>query len=318
MFNSGRTSLWRKPTSTTRASRTGLSIVCFQFLQLALMLIARKGHGRPFSQLEAVTLGFAICDSVDYLLFMYKQQRVERGLALDTPGTKYDINFAHKTYDRFWDVLKNDTVNDHSTTVPQSRHDSPALPTNMVTPPQRITNDNVARSSNGFAHPGLLLLAVASALFGPLHAIAWDFEFPSAFEKTMWRVVMVTAAASPFLGLPAVLLAQWTRSCGNGHGFINYRWLRPFEVEASSELYTRDFVTRFLWSGFRDTFVDALTFMADFMRLMREASGAAVQDPESVTSLVPYADIFRSDDATDLVEDLLSFLNNDLASGFVD
>lgn len=133
MFNSGRTSLWRKPTSTTRASRTGLSIVCFQFLQLALMLIARKGHGRPFSQLEAVTLGFAICDSVDYLLFMYKQQRVERGLALDTPGTKYDINFAHKTYDRFWDVLKNDTVNDHSTTVPQSRHDSPALPTNMVT-----------------------------------------------------------------------------------------------------------------------------------------------------------------------------------------
>lgn len=77
-------------------------------MQLALSLILGKSRGIPFSQLEAVTLGFAICAQIIYILYMDKSQRVDYGLKLDMTSRKYDFARTEKTYDSFWGILQNE------------------------------------------------------------------------------------------------------------------------------------------------------------------------------------------------------------------
>ncbi|UKZ79430.1 hypothetical protein TrVFT333_007183 [Trichoderma virens FT-333] len=41
------------------------------------------------------------------------------------------------------------------------------------------------------------IVAIGAAVFGGLHAIAWNFAFPSAVELTLWRFASVYTAAAP-------------------------------------------------------------------------------------------------------------------------
>jgi hypothetical protein len=51
-------------------------VAALQFLQLALSLIVRTNQGLAFSQLETITLGFAVCGMVTYCIYLYKPQNV--------------------------------------------------------------------------------------------------------------------------------------------------------------------------------------------------------------------------------------------------
>ncbi|KIJ08386.1 hypothetical protein PAXINDRAFT_23589, partial [Paxillus involutus ATCC 200175] len=44
---------------------------------------------------------------------------------------------------------------------------------------------------------GLSALLIVWVIFGALHLIAWDFQFPSQAEKIIWRVASLTLVASP-------------------------------------------------------------------------------------------------------------------------
>ncbi len=126
----------------------------------------------PFSQLETVTLGFAICALVIYILYMDKPQRIDYRLKLDLTGRKYDFAHTEKTYNSFWDILQNETsveafvkaLQGEDNSSPQSKEGNQhAAKTNM--PPnngavqehvlKRIPNDNVPVSSSRLAHPGV-------------------------------------------------------------------------------------------------------------------------------------------------------------------
>ena len=94
----------------------------------------------------------------------------------------------------------------------------------------RIPNDNTPLVRNSLAHPGVLLLALVSGLFGALHAITWNFDFPTATEKIFWQTATVIAAVSPSIGLITVPLAQLTVSYGDPQVFManGSRLLREF------------------------------------------------------------------------------------------
>ncbi|KAF8836767.1 hypothetical protein BDN67DRAFT_957565 [Paxillus ammoniavirescens] len=50
----------------------------------------------------------------------------------------------------------------------------------------------------------LVVLLIVWAIFGGLHLIAWDFQFPSQVEKIMWRVASLALIVAPciyFLGM---------------------------------------------------------------------------------------------------------------------
>ncbi|KAK7949239.1 uncharacterized protein PG986_010125 [Apiospora aurea] len=193
-------------------------VATLQFLQLALSLIVRTSQGIAFSQLETITVGFSVCGAIVYLLSFYKPQGVQACFVSCLPrvspgfgntGAQQRVQYQ-KTYDSFWDVLRNKRRSDE---------DDSATTTMAV---DRIPNDNIPISQNQWAHPGIFLLALTSALFGAMHAIAWNFEFPSAREKTLWHVATIVSAAGPVAGLLLIPVAQLTVSSGDPHVFLGH------------------------------------------------------------------------------------------------
>ncbi|KAK6860490.1 hypothetical protein PG995_004126 [Apiospora arundinis] len=184
-------------------------IAALQFLHLVSSLIVRTAQNMAFSQLETLTVGFAVCGFFTYLLYWYKPQSVETYVTINR-------GFApvrnEKTFDSFWDVLINNKMMVHTT------------------PAARIPNDNVFISENQWGHPGIFLLALASALFGAIHAIAWDFEFPSVQEKMLWHVATIISVASPVVGLLLIPVTQWTFPSAHANAFIGncLRLLREY------------------------------------------------------------------------------------------
>ncbi|KAI0546990.1 hypothetical protein F4679DRAFT_377088 [Xylaria curta] len=179
-------------------------VASLQFLQLAISLIARTNQHLAFSQLETITLAFAVCGIFIYILYLHKPQKVETFI-LYNPQREEPIQFS-KTYDSLWAVLTNEYGN---TDVEMAAENT-----------DRIPNDNIPISGSSTAHPILFLLAFASGLFGAFHAIAWHFEFPSTVEMIIWRVAALVATISPFVGLIIIPFAQLTRAAG---------YPRPFE-----------------------------------------------------------------------------------------
>ena len=205
------------------------SIAALQFSQLILSLIVRKAQGLDFSQLETITLGFVVCGALIYLIYLYKPQNVETSLEVKRGGTDGAPIQYEKTYDSFWDILTNkrtDTAN--------------------INKVDRIPNDNIPIVRNSSAHPGVLLLAVASGLFGALHAIAWNFDFPTAIERIFWHTATVIAAVSPLVGLITIPFAQLTVSSGDPRVFManclrllrEFSW-QPFDRDIAEAAYQK-------------------------------------------------------------------------------
>jgi len=226
-------------------------VAVLQFLQLALSLIVRTNQGLAFSQLETITLGFAVCGAVIYLIYLYKPQKVETPTRIiwrsepvqgDSPQQKYTQSESarevplrplhfEKTYDSFWDVL----INEQRSYANMARAKTGEQV--LEKPPERIPNDNIPISDNGVAHPGVFLLAFSSGLFGAMHAIAWHFEFPSTVEKILWQTATVVAATSPVVGLVAIPFAQLIGSAGDSQLFMRncLRLMREFSWHVSDK-----------------------------------------------------------------------------------
>ena len=188
-------------------------IAALQFSQLILSLMVRRAQGLDFSQLETIILGFVVCGALIYLIYLYKPQNVETPFEVKSGGTDGAPIQYERTSESFWDILTN------------KRTDTASI--NTV---DRIPNDNIPIVRNSAAHPGILLLAVASGLFGALHAVAWNFAFPTAIERIFWHTATVIAAVSPLVGLITIPLAQLTVSSGDPRVFmVNcLRLLREF------------------------------------------------------------------------------------------
>lgn len=228
-------------------------IAILQFLQLILSLIVRKIQGFKSSQLEIMTLGFVVCGFLIYTIYLYKPQNVETSDEVkklsdkaektsdEAEGTPDEAESTsdeaengatgeapiqfERTYDSFWDILTNErTVKDKTSITGKTVVD-------------RIPNDNIPIVQNSLVHPGVLVLALASGLFGGLHCIAWNFYFPTSIEMIFWRTAAVTAALSPVVGLITVPLAQLTVSSGDPQEFMVdcLRLLREFSWQANDK-----------------------------------------------------------------------------------
>lgn len=206
-------------------------VAALQFLQLALSLAIRTNQGLAFSQLETITLGFAVCGAFIYLVYFYKPQNVETGIGLtrrsESPqsepapgGPSGDLHFE-KTFD--------------SLLINKRSHSNSAYAMASDEVPERIPNDNIPISQSTVAHPSVFLLAFASGLFGAMHAIAWHFEFPSTVERILWQTATIVAAGSPVFGLVTIPLAQLTISAGDSQLFMRncLRLMREYSWHVS-------------------------------------------------------------------------------------
>ncbi|KAJ5964803.1 uncharacterized protein N7479_004679 [Penicillium vulpinum] len=202
------------------------AIAIVQICWLILSLITRKIRGLAFSQFETLTLGLAVCGVAIYITYWYKPQGVGVPIKVAKQEGSVVPQFL-RTYDSFWDVLSNSREKKSSGQVSRIRND----------------NNSVAKSNKW--HMTIIVLAVLSAVFGCIHIIAWNFEFPSDVEKLLWRIATIMSIVVPGLGLTTILLAQFTARDGDPREFLmnclepprEFSWFYD-DIDATSKAMT--------------------------------------------------------------------------------
>jgi hypothetical protein len=168
-----------------------------QILSLVLSLIARQARHFAISQLEILTLAFAVCGVLTYAFYWYKPQGV--GTPVEVTVEEPEKLLDRPTFDRLWDVLVD---------VPWAHGQRP----------KRIPNDNIPLQTTAVA---VSLLAVLSTMFGSLHILAWNFEFPTAVEKVLWRTSALLSTFLPPLALVTIPLSQRVVAWGDPDDFVH-------------------------------------------------------------------------------------------------
>ncbi|KAI1749184.1 hypothetical protein F4782DRAFT_514257 [Xylaria castorea] len=179
------------------------TIAVLQITQLLISLIIRGAQHLAFSQLETLTLAFAICGVLTYVCSWYKPQNVKRPIQvfLRRPEEGLPPKIRQRTFDSLWQVLSNSKLTDETQ------------------PLERVPNDNVPITKQYETNYALYVLTALTAAFGSIHAIAWNFEFPTFTEKILWRVATLISTAIPPLALLAIPLAQVLESWGSTENF---------------------------------------------------------------------------------------------------
>ncbi|KAK3983878.1 hypothetical protein QBC44DRAFT_390445 [Cladorrhinum sp. PSN332] len=125
----------------------------------------------------------------------YSADRSERHLT--------EMELSRKAFDSFWTVITN-RLNPETKLL------------------ERVPNDNIPINSSlvGETHSLTYILAFTSAAFGSLHAIAWNFQFPTPVEAMLWRVGTILSVVVPPLGLLAIPISQITVQDGDPREFL--------------------------------------------------------------------------------------------------
>ncbi len=178
-------------------------VASFQISYLVLSIGVRRYRHLPFTQLEVLTLGFAVCGIVTYSVYWFKPQNVK--VAIDvTPkrGATEKPAFFQPGQESFWRILKN--------------HKS----YNKVDQVERIRNDNIAQESSEATHAMLPVLLVLSVVFNSIHLLGWNATFPTQAESILWKTFMLYSIIVPGIGLAIILLSQLTLPAGDPAVFV--------------------------------------------------------------------------------------------------
>jgi hypothetical protein len=175
------------------------SLTLLQISWMFIQLGVRLGRNLPTSQLEIFTLSFAICSSITYIMLINKPRDVRTSCiikAVRRPSAEDLIDVANAGPLGYG-------------------------PKYSVWVPNNATHRDVLKKVPGYVMSMACLFALV--LFGAVHCVAWNFEFPTALEKLFWRLSsVVTAVAMPF----AYLIDQ----------ILDPIWLKVFKVESQPRI----------------------------------------------------------------------------------
>jgi hypothetical protein len=182
------------------------AVASSQILYLVISVIVRAVRHLAFTQLELVTLAFAVCGVLTYIFRWYKPQGVETATKIWLSTKAEEVQgLREKQFDRLWNMLRT--------------HERDVRPETL----SRIPNDYLPRGRPQRIHPLLYLLTVITVSFGGIHLIAWNFEFPTLAEKFAWRSVALASVCLPPIALLVIPVSQLVhvRLVGNDtRGFI--------------------------------------------------------------------------------------------------
>jgi hypothetical protein len=157
------------------------TLAIIQVLWLAIQLTLRKTEDLPATQLEIMTLAFAACSSVTYLLNWYKPQSVATRI--------YKV--ADK-YPEAQDVAKLGCL---GPTVIWFRRGIGSLGNDAVHYPDLKES----------LRPFIMASLMVAVLFGSVHLLAWNFQFPTTGEQLGWRIASILLIVIP---TPVLILSM--------------------------------------------------------------------------------------------------------------
>ncbi|KAK7184873.1 hypothetical protein PSPO01_09184 [Paraphaeosphaeria sporulosa] len=140
-----------------------------EIMLMLAQLISRRLKDRPVSQLGVMTLSFAACAVIIYLPVLPSPQGVE------TPT----VNLGRRaSFDEMRSIAKAQSIS--------------IIMRSLYTIPNDICHHKEAF---------VVGTGLGAIWFGVLHLIAWDFTFPAAVERKLWRVSSVVTIISPMSSL---------------------------------------------------------------------------------------------------------------------
>ena len=160
-------------------------IAVLQISELIMSLIARATRHLAISQLEIITVAFAVCAVVTYCFSWNKPQDVK---------TETTILIRRRLSDK--------EERDIMALQPKELLD---LLTGTVTETRgaqfkRIHNGCI-ELSDSIVQPVSVWLTLAVMVFGAIHLAAWNFAFPSTAERVMWRMSSTAITVLPLFSL---------------------------------------------------------------------------------------------------------------------
>ena len=174
-------------------------LAILQILWLVVSVIARKVRHFATSQLEIVTLAFAVLAILIYAACWDKPQNVEEATLVTVRMDESDSCHA--------DLVA-------------------ALQKNQLTPlfsgwlgmeinQDRVPNDDINGPDSGISLIITTLgMSAVALLFGGLHCLAWNFEFPSEPERLIWRCASLASAMIPALELGIIVILSSLSTSG--------------------------------------------------------------------------------------------------------
>lgn len=180
-----------------------------QILYLIAQLIVRRCKHLPISQLEIATLAFAACSIFVYTLYWNRPQNVQSIHVIKSNGTlsPKDFQALVEAIDRHSPIF-----------LWPGRAASNLFPHIGPFPIPNDATSHIGESLTGqrdaFQYsPGLgveedimvlgALVSLGGTLFGGLHCLAWNFDFPTRIEALLWKVSSVATTVLPlaFVGV---------------------------------------------------------------------------------------------------------------------
>ncbi|KIM25421.1 hypothetical protein M408DRAFT_48689, partial [Serendipita vermifera MAFF 305830] len=163
-------------------------IILVQTSWFIIQCIARGTQGLPLTELEVITLAYAMLNFFIYMFWWDKPRNVECPIRVYKPlASSHDSEKPKRKWSESWLILLGERIAMYAVGNQDDyvhSKDSSSIPTFWS---GRL--DSVADATVG---PSIL-----GAAFGAIHCISWLSEFPSSAELIIWRVSCITMIAVP-------------------------------------------------------------------------------------------------------------------------
>jgi hypothetical protein len=197
-------------------SKASWLVKAVAYIQIAWFVIqtaARFNQGLPVSPLELFSLAIVICTLVSYILWWNKPLDVERPMVIKLYGRRIDV------LPRNYPFL----VDDDEIRESQREIDVETIGTYDVRHMQGIDDLASMRQRNShlftmYHEDRAWFMIVISLVFGACHLVAWNWPFPSNFEKWAWRLASLGCVLSPILFALVHVIAQAFRKLNERRG----------------------------------------------------------------------------------------------------
>ena len=169
------------------------AIAILRITWLILSVAVRGTTGLPVTQLEIATIAFAVFAIATYAANLWKPKDVARPTLLQSTSFGYSGVVTFDSTQRFVHRLRSPSkAGEDAKKIPDVR---------------RVPNDVVWME--GDTPLMYVLTAILSLVFGGLHCIAWNFEFPTGAELMTWRVASLISAILPVITLITSLVLTY-------------------------------------------------------------------------------------------------------------
>ncbi|CZR67162.1 uncharacterized protein PAC_17061 [Phialocephala subalpina] len=193
-----------------RGDKLAKVLALIQITYLIVQLIARRVLGLPSTQLEIAALAFSASSLVTYVLYWSRPQGVDsvhviKAKKLPDDSLLWHISDRGPAY--LW-------TNPRTGSRLDEELDLVPLPNDGANFGRFISHGVAERlfkmlGRNLEIVPLAVGAVVGGTLFGGLHCLAWNFQFPTLDERLAWRVCSILTSSLPIVSL--MLMVFWLR-----------------------------------------------------------------------------------------------------------